>query len=128
MMRQSGLSLLEVMVALLVLTLVLGGVVHAVGAYAANQQRMRDAVLAQWVAMNRLTEARLGLFVTDTTHVNGSDRMGRQSWQWTINRDALAETEGLVRIDVEVRRDQPDASALYRIDGLRFSAEPDKGD
>lgn len=116
------------MIALLVLTLVLGGVVHAVGAYAANQQRMRDTVLAQWVAMNRLTEARLGLLVTDVTHVNGSDRMGRQSWQWTIHRDAIAKTEGLAQLAVEVRPDRPDAPVLHRMSGLRFIAKPEKAD
>ena len=123
-MRQSGFSLLEFMIALLVLTLVLGGVVHAVGAYAANQQRLRDATLAQWVAMNRLAEARLGLLATDTEHADGTDRMGGQSWQWKVRRDSLAKAERLVRLSVEVHPDQPadrsDARPLYRADGLRF--------
>ena len=116
MLRQKGLSLLEVMIALLVLTLVLGGVVHAVGAYASNQQKLRDRTLAQWVAMNRLAEARLDLITTETEPVSGSDRMGRQVWQWSAQAQAI--DPQLRRITIEVRSVAPQSAAMYRTNGL----------
>ena len=49
-----GFTLLEVLVALVVLALLLGAVIQATGNYTANQVYLRDRIFAEWVAHNQL--------------------------------------------------------------------------
>ena len=57
--RQRGFTLLEVLVALVIVGTALGASLRAVGSLAANSTGLRSAMMATWSAENRLVQVRL---------------------------------------------------------------------
>jgi len=57
--RASGFTLVEVLVALVIVALALGAALRAAGALAVGQERLTQQVYANWSADNRLVEIRL---------------------------------------------------------------------
>jgi general secretion pathway protein I len=58
--RQRGFTLLEVLVALVIVGTALGAGLRAVGSLAQNSNGLRSAMMATWSAENRLVQIRLG--------------------------------------------------------------------
>jgi general secretion pathway protein I len=56
---QAGFTLLEVLVALVIVGTALGASLRAVGSLAANSAGLRSAMMATWSAENRLVQVRL---------------------------------------------------------------------
>lgn len=73
-----GFTLIEVMVALIVVALGLTALMVAVSGTARTTGYLRDKTLAQWIAMNRLTEVRLNTSKfqqnTDTQEIKFANR------------------------------------------------------
>lgn len=59
-MRARGFTLLEVLVALVIVGTALGAGLRAVGGLTANSDGLRAAMMATWSAENRLVQIRLG--------------------------------------------------------------------
>jgi general secretion pathway protein I len=57
--RSAGFTLLEVLVALVIVGTALGASLRAVGGLASNSAGLRSAMMATWSAENRLVQARL---------------------------------------------------------------------
>ena len=76
--RSRGFTLIEVMVALLIVALGLSALMITVSSTARTSGFLRDKTVAQWIALNRLTEVRLNLnkFAanTDTGELNFANR------------------------------------------------------
>jgi len=58
--RQRGFTLLEVLVALVIVGTALGAGLRAVGSLASNGAGLRSSMMATWSAENRLVQIRLG--------------------------------------------------------------------
>jgi general secretion pathway protein I len=58
--RQHGFTLLEVLVALVIVGTALGAGLRAVGSLSTNSASLRTAMMATWSAENRLVQIRLG--------------------------------------------------------------------
>ncbi|HTD02348.1 type II secretion system minor pseudopilin GspI [Undibacterium sp.] len=58
--RQGGFTLLEVLVALVIVGTALGASLRAVGSLTQNSNDLRAAMMATWSAENRLAQIRLG--------------------------------------------------------------------
>lgn len=58
--RSRGFTLLEVLVALVIVGTALGASLRAVGSLATNSSGLRTAMMATWSAENRLVQIRLG--------------------------------------------------------------------
>jgi general secretion pathway protein I len=58
--RRAGFTLLEVLVALVIVGTALGASLRAVGSLASNSAGLRTAMMATWSAENRLVQIRLG--------------------------------------------------------------------
>lgn len=107
--RLAGFTLIEVMVALVVIALALGGLIASGGSYAKNAAYLREKTVAMWVAHNRLIEFQLENPWPDTDKTNGNTEMAGADWRWEI---LVQETpdENLRRIDISVAlKDEPDA-------------------
>jgi general secretion pathway protein I len=76
--RSRGFTLVEVMVALLIVAIGLSALMITVSSTARTSGFLRDKTVAQWIALNRLTEVRLNLnkFAanTDTGELNFANR------------------------------------------------------
>jgi general secretion pathway protein I len=73
-----GFTLIEVLVALMIVAMGLGALMVAVSGTARTSGYLRDKTLAQWMALNRLSEVRLNLAKfgqnTDTGEINFANR------------------------------------------------------
>lgn len=76
--RGAGFTLVEVLVALIIVTIGLAALMITVSSTARTSNTLREKTLAQWMALNRLTEVRLNLTKfgqnTDTGEINYANR------------------------------------------------------
>src|SRR5688572_555839 len=100
--RSKGFTLLEVLIALAIVTMSVGALLGAVTSSASNILYLKDKTLAEWVALNRITEIRTGEQMPDVGKRSGNAEMGGQKWQWEEEVTELP-YKGMFRIDVRVR-------------------------
>ena len=114
MRRARGFTLLEVVVALLIVSLGLAAAVELTTLAAGNARRLRQKTLADWVAMDRLADLRMAVGLPSAGNTTGSVLMGgtRFVWRVQVTGGALPQLR-TVRIAVAERRDGP---ALARIE------------
>jgi general secretion pathway protein I len=123
-----GFTLVEVLVALIIVALGSAAMLTALGNSARATERIRERTLASYVALNRLTETRLEPeFPAEGTR-EGTAEMGGTRWTW---RQEIVRTpiEGVLQITVRVRSDGTDGTApvdrtdwLVSITGARGAA------
>jgi general secretion pathway protein I len=97
----AGFTLVEVLAALVIVSLGMLGVIQAVSQTANNGAYLRDRTVAHWIAMNRVTEVRLE--PKEPTVGTDSDdiEMAGRKWRWSMEVTQTA-VESIRRIDVEV--------------------------
>lgn len=81
-MRVRGFSLLEVLVALAIVTVALVGLIRLTAGGAENRYQLENRTLAHWVALNRITELRLAASWPPPGDSEGVAEMGGQEWTW----------------------------------------------
>lgn len=96
-----GFTLIEVMIALLVIGLVLGGFLFLATQQAQATARYRDKQLGEWVASNVLNEVRLREVLPNTGQRTGQAPMGSRQFSWRMQISATPDP-GMRRIEVNV--------------------------
>jgi general secretion pathway protein I len=100
-----GFTLIEVLVALMIVALGMGAVLSALSSSAFNVSALRDKTLAQWIALNRIADTRLSLQVPANGTTQGDIKnFGNGDWHWQQDVIALTQIPGLLQITVSVRR------------------------
>src|SRR5687768_1710687 len=79
-----GFTLIEVLVALVVVSLGMLAVIQTVGQTANNSTYMRDKTVAHWIAMNQLTEVRLQPNPPPIDKSSDEIEMSGRDWRWTM--------------------------------------------
>ena len=122
--RASGFTLLEVLVALAIVGLGLIAIFGQVGQSITVANRIRDKTLADWIAVNRITELRLqGTFPPIGTRSEDVD-MANTRWRVTIDVSGT-ELANLHRADVSVAfADEPDRPIVTVASFLLQQAQP----
>ena len=80
--RHQGFTLLEVIVALAILTLTMSGLVASIGDSAANQNAIEERTLAQWVALNQVAKMQLNETAIRLGDSSGLEEMAGRQWEW----------------------------------------------
>lgn len=96
-----GFTLLEVMVALVIISLSLAGVASSMGQMIDTANTMRDRTYASWIAQNKITEMRVSGIVPEVGESSGEVDYANTTWAWSAD---VSETgiENLLKVDVSV--------------------------
>jgi len=100
--RKRGFTLIEVLVALVIVTLAVSALLGTVSSSGSNIAYLKDKTLAEWVALNRLTELRIAQQMPDKGRRTGNTDMAGMRWQWEEEVIELP-VKGLFRIEVRAR-------------------------
>ena len=124
--RLRGFTLIEVLVALVIVAFGMGAVLAALNASAANISALREKTLAQWVALNRVSDVRLNLQPPQTGTTEGDVKgFGNGDWHWQQIVSAVQEIPGLMQITVKVRRNPPGTLTGSTASSSNSSKPPD---
>jgi general secretion pathway protein I len=116
--RQSGFTLIEVVVAIAVVALGMMAVFRVVHDTVNNSIYLRDRTLATWIADNRLAEMRLASALPSVDETKGEVDYANARWQWTATV-SQTQVSDLRRIDVRVRRlGDSEESSLAEVSGF----------
>ena len=99
--KQKGFTLIEVMIALLVLGLALAALIRTVGSASANTAWLQDKTFAHWVAMNQLTEMQINRDWPKPGQKKDTVEMADQEWEWEATASNTADPE-LRRVDIRI--------------------------
>lgn len=100
--RTKGFTLVEVLVALAIVTIGMAALLAALGSSADSASFQRDKTFAEWVALNRIEEVRLATQRPKKGKSEGTAEMAGQQWKWA--QEVLeTEVKGILRVDVSVR-------------------------
>lgn len=97
-----GFSLIEVMMALFLISLVIGVSSSLAGNALRNANELTDSTMARWVALNQVTEAQL-MSPLKTGKTDGKETMGQVEWRWQREIQP-SQDESLLEINVQVFR------------------------
>lgn len=114
--RSSGFTLIEVLVALVIVALGAAAVLDALRTAADSSARQRERMLAGYVAMNRIVETRLEPDWPAVGTREGGVEMGGRRWQW---RQRITSTPyaGVLQITVQVRPEAAAGAPVQEADG-----------
>ena len=121
--RGRGFSLVEVLVALAVVSIALVALLAAAARLSRDAEHLRELTLADWVAANVLVETRLREPFPDVGRNEGRMRMGTREFRWQRVVQNTPEP-ALRRIDVHVFAADalPDAAPVHSLVG--FAGRP----
>lgn len=111
-LRQKGFTLLEVMVALVILAVGMSALVRAAGSNASSAAYLKSRTFAQWVAANRINEIRLQHQWPATGSQSGRVFFAGVEWAWR-QKTQNTQDKDIRRVDVTVQREsERDAAPL----------------
>ena len=120
--KQKGFTLIEVMIALLVLGLALAALIRTSGSASANTAWLQEKTFAHWVAMNQLTEMRINKLWPKPGQKKDTVEMVDREWEWEATFSTTADPE-LRRVDIRIwRADSSEDEHLTLLTG--FLAKP----
>jgi general secretion pathway protein I len=80
--QERGFTLVEVLVALMIVAIALAALMVAVSGTARTSGYLRDKTLAQWIALNRITEVRLNTTQFGQNTDTGEIDFGNRKWHY----------------------------------------------
>ncbi len=117
-----GFTLIEVLAALVIVSLGMLGVIEAVSQTANSGAYLRERTIAHWIAMNRVTEVRLEQQQPKIAKSTDEVEMAGRKWRWSMEVTQTA-VESIRRIDVSVSlADAPADSSLATVSGFYGTA------
>ncbi|MEO7916229.1 MAG: type II secretion system minor pseudopilin GspI [Dokdonella sp.] len=99
--RPSGFTLIEVMIALVVVALAMLALTKLAAVQIQTTDALRERTLAGWIAANAITETKLSNPYPPTGISDARGRFANRGWRWRIDVQATPD-ERIRRIDVSV--------------------------
>jgi general secretion pathway protein I len=101
-LRSRGFTLIEVLVALAIVTIGMAAVMEALTSSANTAIYLQDKTFAEWVALNRMETVRLTGAAPGTGTSNDTIEYAGRNWEWRQKVTAMR-IQGMVQIEVDVR-------------------------
>ena len=115
--RVRGFTLLEVLIALLVLTLALLALTRTAALQVQTFTELRERTLAGWLAQDVLAETRLSNPLPDPGRNSGQRRFGGRDWRWEVQVQGTP-VPSIRRIDVRVAPLSTPAATVAQLSGF----------
>jgi len=109
-------TLIEIMVALAIITIALGAIIENTTASNRNAQYLRDKTVAGWVAMNQISTMRASRQWDARRSLSGEVEMAGQDWRWEM-KVVTTEDPNVRRLEVEVFKADAEQSTS-RLEGF----------
>ena len=106
--RRRGFTLLEVMIALLVITLGMGAVINTTSESGWKSALLKQKTIATWVAQNQIIRYRANRIWGSANSQSGKVEMANVDWVWKM-KISKTDDPSLRRLDVEVFIDGEDS-------------------
>lgn len=118
---QKGMTLLEVMVALLIFAMTGTAILKAAGDHLSSVGQVEAVTFANWVASNRLSQLQLDTTWPPKNNVKGNMEMADRTWYW---RQSVTKTndDDLRAVTIYVGEDKEYASSVTSV--TTFVAKP----
>lgn len=117
MKPRRGFTLIEIMVALAVITIALGAIIESTTSSNRNLQYLRDRSVASWVASNELARFRAQRIWSSRSSRQGSVEMAGREWQWKMQIHKT-DDPNMRRIEIQVFAEDAPDQPLARINGF----------
>jgi len=98
---QAGFTLLEIMIALFIVAVALGGAIKSMGNAANISTALSDKTFAQWVGMNQLVRLRLSGKWPRPGETKGDEEMAHRKWAW-LQKISTTEEKKVNRVEISV--------------------------
>lgn len=107
--KQNGMTLLEVMVALVIFSTAALALMNSVTLNVRFTHGLADTLQASWVAENQLVEAQLSKSDFPDAEESGTEMMGGRNWNWRKQRVKTADNRwaNAIRVYAEGDESQP---------------------
>jgi len=115
-----GFTLIEVLVALVVIAVALGALIEATGGQARQFGETRERLYASYVAQNALTDLELSRPYPDIGRSEGSTRLADRDWRWVIVVSSTVD-DRMRRADISVERADEPGFAYASLSGFLVS-------
>ncbi|HLB56084.1 MAG TPA: type II secretion system minor pseudopilin GspI [Coxiellaceae bacterium] len=104
MKKQKAFTLIEVLIALLIIAIALGAAIKATNDSVHTAILVRDDVTAHWVGLNVLSEMQTGIIPAPKAgnNVSGKTKMLNQEWNWDAQSISSSQLSGLTQITIKV--------------------------
>jgi general secretion pathway protein I len=102
LLRRRGFTLIEVLVALAIVTLGMAALLGTLNSAAGTAGYLQDKTLAEWIALNQVSKVRLSAQAPSKGDSEGEIDYAGRKWKWTQNIDD-GSIPGVLFIVVKVR-------------------------
>lgn len=110
--KRFGFTLIEVVVALAVITIGLSAVIKATGIVTKNTAQLNERTIAMWVAQNAMAEFELDLEGEANKETKGTEEMAGVEWHWSKTIDDTQDPD-IKRVEIQVRRESKTSAQTY---------------
>lgn len=120
--QQKGMTLLEVMVALVIFAMTATAIMKAASDHLASIGQIEEITFATWVANNRLTQLQLSTQWPPKNNAKGEQDMADRTWYWQQKVTKTNDKE-LLSVEVSVALDEKRAAPITSV--VTFVAKRD---
>lgn len=117
MAKQQGFTIVEVLLALFIISMVIGGAAKVATSAVTHTSDLQDEAFANWVALNQISQAQIDK--ADKGRLDGKEEMGNTTWYWQRDIQPNEAYESLLEIEVKVFKKEGDEFAYTRVKGFR---------
>ena len=111
----AGFTLVEVLVALAIIAISMSAALSTSGSQASSAAYLKQKTIANWVALNEMTQFQLAKSITETGKTDGDAKMAGITWYWTREITPLADVKNVYEIKYKVYNDKKRKSALITL-------------
>ncbi len=120
--RQAGFTLLEIMIALFIVAVALGGAIKTMGNATHNSIALSDRTFAEWVGMNQFARLRNSGEWPRQGSTKGDEEMAHRNWVWE-QKVSKTEDKNVNRVEISVW-DEADEGESISASIVGFLAKP----